>query len=114
MGQAYHRVFEVVKGSRATTSKLVGFLACFAKQWNSYYVESGGLKSFQALFGALSNLNKEGYTNARISTGIVRQQNFTADVIYLTMSNRKITISIQNELDISNRISVQIDETLSK
>ena len=91
-----------------------GRVKSITKQWNDYYVESGGLKSFQALFSLLSNLTKEGYKIAQVSTGVVRQPNFTADVIFLTMSNRTVKISIQNDLDISNRISVQIDETLSK
>jgi len=91
-----------------------GRVKSITKQWNDYYVESGGLKSFQALFSLLSNLTKEGYKIAQISTGVVRQPNFTADVIFLKMGNREVKISIQNDPDISNRISVHIDETLSK
>lgn len=91
-----------------------GRVKSITKQWNDYYVESGGLKSFQALFSLLSNLTKDGYRVAQISTSVVRQPNFTADVIFLTMGNRTIKISIQNVPDISNRIAVHIDETLSK
>jgi hypothetical protein len=91
-----------------------GRVKSVTKQWNDYYVETGGLKSFQSLFGLLSNLTKEGYKVAQISTGRIKQPNLSADVILLTMGNRTVTISIENNPDISNRISIKIDEMLSK
>jgi hypothetical protein len=86
-----------------------------SKHWCDYYVEAGGLKSFQALFSLVSNLTARGYTIAHVSTDQVRQPNLTADIITLIMANRKIEISIQNNPEISgDRIAVYIDETISK
>jgi hypothetical protein len=92
-----------------------GKVKSVSKHWCDYYVESGGLKSFQALFGVVSNLTARGYAIANVSTDQVRQPNWTVDIITLTMANRKIEISIQNNPEISReRVAVYIDETISK
>ena len=92
-----------------------GQVKSISKHWSDYYVESGGLKSFQILFNLLSNLAKQGFSIAHISTSEVKQPNITADIITLKMGNRTVEISIQNTPDISgNRLAIHIDETLSK
>jgi hypothetical protein len=76
-------------------------------------MKSSGLKSFQLLFNLLSNLTKQGFTIAHISTSEVKKPNLTEEVIVLKMSNRTVEISIQNSIS-GEGYAVHIDETLSK
>ena len=92
-----------------------GKVRSISKHWSDYYVESGGLKSFQVIYGLLSNLTKQGFSDANVTTAEVRQPNLAADIITLVMGNRTIEISIQNNSAISrDRIAVHVDETISK
>jgi len=88
-----------------------GRVKSITKQWNDHSVEAGGLKAL--LFGLISNLIQKGYKIAQISTDAIRQPTYSGDVIILAMTNRKVKISIQNQLD-TNRIAVVVDEVLSK
>ena len=90
-----------------------GYVRSIVKNWSDYRMKSSGLKSFQLLFNLLSNLTKQGFTIAHISTSEVKKANLTEEVIVLKMNSRTVEISIQNSLS-GEGYAVHIDETLSK
>jgi len=89
-----------------------GRVKSVSKQWKDYSVEVSRLKPL--LLGFISYMTQNGYEVALISTDAVRQPTYSADVILLTMNNKKAKICIQYHSDVSNRIAVIVDEVLSK
>jgi hypothetical protein len=83
------------------------------QNWSDYRVKSGGHKSFQLFFNRLSNLTKQGFVVAQVSTKEVKQRNLTTNIISLKMNNRTIDITVPNAVS-GEGYAVHIDETLSK
>ncbi|HET6515354.1 MAG TPA: hypothetical protein VFG09_09370 [Thermodesulfovibrionales bacterium] len=90
-----------------------GCVKTIVKNWSDYRVKFGGQKSFQTLFDLMSNLTKQGFVVAQVSTKEIKQRNFTSNIIRLKMNNRTIDISVQKAVD-GEGYAVHIDEILSK